>query len=128
MKKLIVILMLAVLGVTAASAQIYTYKSYAYAQKKPGYAWSNFVNSNLTITINFDTDVIKIYNKLGSTFRIYNTYTQTDNDGETQLYCDAIDEENLRCTVRLVIRNNGQSQIYIDYRDISWVYNVRRIN
>lgn len=121
-------LMLAVLSCTVASAQIYTYKSYAYAQKKPGYAWSNFVSSDLTITINFNTDVIKIYNKLGSTFRIYNTYTQTDNDGETQLHCDALDEENLRCKVRLVVRNSGTSQIYIDYNDITWCYNVRRIN
>lgn len=128
MKKLIIVMMLAFLGIASSNAQVYTYKSYAFAEKKPGYAWSNFVNSNLTITINLNTDVIRIYNKMNSRFNVYNTRTVTDNDGETQLCCDSYDEEGLRCVVRLIIRYDGTSQIYVDYNNVSWCFNVRRIS
>lgn len=70
------------LSMIAASAQVYTYRSYAYAQKNAGYSWSNFVSSDLKITINLDTDVIRIYNKLNSCFLVQTSREYYNNQDE----------------------------------------------
>lgn len=122
------ITMLLLISSMAAFSQVYTYRSYAYSEKKPGYAWSNTVSSNLKITINLNTDVIRIYNKLNSTFLVQTSQSYYDNDGEWTLKCNCRDEEGLRCTIRLIIRNSGTSQMYVDYNNVTWCYNIVRTN
>lgn len=116
------------LSIMVANAQIYTYRSYAFAEKNVGYAWSDFVQSNLTITINLDTDIIRIYNKQKSCFFVLSSRQYYDSDGELILECYCYDEEHIRCTIRLVIRNSGTSQLYVDYANFSICYNIVRTN
>lgn len=127
MKKILFIIAF-MLSVVMANAQVYTYRSYAYAQKDAGYNWSNFVKSDLKITINLNTDIIRIYNKLNSTFIVQTSRQYYDSDGEWVMECNCRDEESLRCTIRLVVRNSGTSQMYVDYSNVSWCYNIVKVN
>lgn len=48
-----------------------------------------------------------------------------DSNG-TQVKFRVIDQDYDKGFLRLRVENNGNSQIYVDYADISWVYNVVR--
>jgi hypothetical protein len=51
-----------------------------------------------------------------------------DDGGGVQIKFSVIDQDGDRGTVRLRIQNDGNSQLYVDFADIMWVYNVYRIN
>lgn len=96
------------------------------------YYWPNqWQNSNMRISIDLNNDIITVYSPRTQTYSIYGAYnngqTYRDNNGGTQLKYYAIDQDYDKCTIRLRVEDNGNSQIYIDFSNIAWVYNVRRI-
>lgn len=134
MKKILFILAF-ILGVAQQiSAQVYTYKTTEYAYKKVNsYGnwtdWSDWLDSDMTMVINFNTDVVTIYSPKTQRYRITEFIKKfTDSSGGQQVEFAAVDEENLRCHVRLRIEKNGNSQIYIEWNNLIICYNVRRTN
>lgn len=129
MKKFIMLFAF-LLSVVVANAQIQYYRSTAYAQANVyngRYVWGSWESSNMMITFNLSTDVITIYSPHTQVYRVTSTgEAYTDNDGGKQVPFKVIDQDGDRGTIRLRIEANGNSQIYIDFSNIAWVYNVVR--
>ena len=103
------------------------YKAYQYTQKM-SYAsdFDNWTTVNIPIVFNLTTDQIIIYSQRTQTYYIYKYETYTSNEGRRAVRFYFVDQDLDKGCCRLVIRNDGTSQIYIDFSNISWVYNVVR--
>lgn len=103
------------------------YKAYQYTQKM-SYAsdFDNWTTVNIPIVFNLTTDQIIIYSKRTQTYYIYKYETYTSNEGRRAVRFYFVDQDLDKGCCRLVIRNDGTSQIYIDFSNISLVYNVVR--
>lgn len=116
-----------------SNAQTYYYKTYEFAIKYKGSNgvwgnWSNWEKSNMVLTIDLDTDVITVYSEKRQVYRVLEamgTYTDESQGRQTKFY--VIDQDGDLGYVRLRIEKNGNSQVYIDFNDVMWVYNVRRV-
>lgn len=84
----------------------------------------------MSISINLDTDIITIYSPRTQTYAVYGTYnngqTYRDNDGGNNLKYYVVDQDGDRGEIRLRVERNGNSQIYVDFSNCAWVYNVVR--
>ena len=103
------------------------YKAYQYTQKM-SYAsdFDDWTTVNIPIVFNLTTDQIIIYSQRTQTYYIYKYETYTSNEGRRAVRFYFVDQDLDKGCCRLVIRNDGTSQIYIDFSNISWVYNVIR--
>lgn len=129
MKKLLILLLL---GITLFSnAQKYTYKSTAYAYKyvnEYGYwtDWTDWQSSNVKITIDTDTSILSIYSKTPQVYYLKEYLGRfEDEKGGIQHRWLIRDNEYLRAELRLRKELSGNLQLYIEYRDAMWVYNVK---
>lgn len=133
MKKLL-FLTLFVLSTITISAQVYTYRTYQYAFKKVNSygnwtSWSDWQKSDMAMTINFNTDIVTIYSPKTQIYHITEFVRNfTDNSGGKQVEFRFIDQDGDRGAMRLRIETNGNSQVYIEFNNIMWVYTVRRTN
>lgn len=133
MKKLLLTLVMLFSILTIADAQIQYYRTTAYAQASiynGTYYWSDWKNSNMTIVFNLTNDVITIYSPVTQVYRIYGTYNNgnayTDNSGGRNVKFYVIDQDYDKGELRLRIERNGNSQIYVDFSNVAWCYNVVR--
>lgn len=133
MKKLLILLFTLLIGLEV-SAQVYTYRTYQFAFKQTNSSgqwkqWSDWQDSDMRVVINMNTDHITIYSPETQYYRVTEYLRKfTDNSGGNQVEFAAVDEEGLKCHIRLRIEKNGNSQIYIEWNDLIIVYNVRRTN
>jgi hypothetical protein len=94
------------------------------------YSWSNWRDwekASVLITIDTDNDRITIYSAERQVYDIAeNEGESTDEDGDETLSLYCVDNDGTKCRVRLVYLNsqNERIQLYVDYSDVSWVYNV----
>lgn len=139
MKKFLSILMLiftmSIVLPDEAMAQVYTYRTTGYAYKKVNsYGnwsdWSSWQDSDMSMTINFNNDVIIIYSPETQRYRITEHIRNfTDSSGGKQVEFAAKDlGDDTKCHIRLRIETNGNSQIYIEWSNLILCYNVRRTN
>jgi len=134
MKKFLFItsLLLAFVAVSS-SAQTYSYRSTSFAIKYVDdngrwTDWSDWQNSDLLITINFDNDIVKIYSQTRQVYKITEFVgSYTDTSGGKQVEFRFIDQDGDRGTMRLRVETNGNSQLYVQFNNCIWVYNVRKI-
>lgn len=133
MRKLLLLICALVLCVSS-KAQTYTYRTTDYAYKKVNSygnwtSWSDWQKSNMLMTINFDTDVVKIYSPKTQTYRITkHVGSFTDSKGGQQVEFAFIDQDGDKGHMRLRIEKNGNSQIYVEYANLILCWNVRRTN
>lgn len=130
MKKLLVFIMIFVCAL-GVSAQTQWYKGYQYSQRYVNTygnwtSWSDWSICNIPIKFDLNSDVITIYSKKTQIYKVYKSDSYVDSDGETVVRFYFIDQDLDYGHMRLMIRSNGASQIYIDFKDISWCYNVKR--
>lgn len=131
MKK-IILMFLMVFTITMASAQTYYYTATSFACKVTNsYGnwsdWSDWQSCNILVTINFTNDVVTIYSNKTQVYNITKyVRNYTDYSGGSQLEFKFIDQDYDRGTMRLRIEKNGNSQMYIDFANAMWVYNVRK--
>lgn len=133
MKKFLIVFMMLVGFVVSANAEILTFKTTGYYERTHyswGWgSWSNKQSSNMNIVINLNTDVVTIYSPRTQVYRIYqHAGNYTDSDGDYTMEYKFYDQDGDRGTMRLVIRRSGNSQIYIDFANVSWAYDVYRTN
>lgn len=133
MKKFLTLIVLFLGIVIGVNAQVQTYRTTGYYEKKLySWGWGNWSakqQSNMNIVINLNTDVVTIYSPRTQVYRIYEySGTTRDNDGDVTATFYFYDQDNDRGTMRLVIRANGQSQLYIDFANVMWAYDVYRTN
>lgn len=138
MKKILMTLML-IIGMSfvlpqESFGQVYTYRTTGYAYKQVNsYGnwsdWSSWQDSNMSMVINFNTDVVTIYSPTTQRYRITQFIRNfTDSSGGKQVEFAFIDQDGDKGHMRLRIETNGNSQVYIEFTNIMWVYNVRRTN
>jgi len=112
--------------------QVYKLKSTSLASKYKvnDYQWSEWSEWNETtvlITIDLSKDRITIYSKETQVYDVAKNEGESyDNDGDMTLSLYCVDKAGLTCRIRLVklISQNDRNQLYVDYDDLKWVYNV----
>lgn len=133
MKKLLIILFTLLIGLEA-SAQVYTYRTTGYAYKQVNSdgnwtSWSEWLDSDMSMIINFNTDIVTIYSPTTQRYKITKFIREfTDNSGGKQVEFAFVDQDGDKGHMRLRIEKNGNSQIYIEFSNIMWVYNVKKTN
>lgn len=131
MKRFLFILLLIISSVSA-SAQTWYFRTTAFAQsqKVNGYwkEWSSWQDSDMSLTMNLDNDVIKIYSPKPQTYKIYsNPEKGYDSDGDYKIVFKFIDQDGDYGTMWLLQRKSGASEVYIFFANIKWCYRVRRV-
>jgi len=120
-----------------SSAQVTKFKSTEFATCiKNDYtgkwgAWSSFKETEVLITIDLSKERIKVFSKVEQVYDIIRYYDKTiDRDGDETLKFQCVNEDGLKCYVRFVILNSkgGQRQLYVDFSDMMWVYNIYHLD
>ncbi len=130
MKKLFILLSLLAINLSI-SAEVTKFTAYEFSYKTHNeYSnrwtdWSRWENCNILVVVNFDTDRINIYSSTPQEFDIIQYYDiYTDNDGDSVLKMECVDADGARCSIRVIIRQNGTKQLYCDYSNIMYVYEM----
>lgn len=129
MKKalLIIFLLLVTFG---ASAEVYKYKTTEFAYRtlnSRGYwnDWSSWEESSMLIVINTNADKVDIYSQTPQHYDIIEYGgKESDGQGGKMFTLSCVDADGSRCNIRTRIQKDGQMQLYVDYSDASWVYNI----
>ena len=129
MKKIILGIILTLFMSIPSFSQIINFKATSVAIKEVGYRWSDWQRCDILITFNLKTDKVVIYSR---SIQIYKVITQgqnfIDESGGEQVKYKVIDQDDDLGSMRLRVETNGNSQIYIDFADVSLVYNVIRLD
>lgn len=131
--KRIIFLLLLLVSLTSASAQVYKYKTteIAYKIKTDGLwsEWSEWKTCDILTVINLDKEVISIYSQEVQEYDIVKSYdVEYDDDGGQMCTFVCVNEDGLRCNIRLRVQEDNQLQLYVDFKDMMWVYNIRPRN
>jgi hypothetical protein len=89
--------------------------------------WSAWEDASILIVIDGSKNRITIYSAQQQVYDVIDTDEEgTDEDGDDVLSFLCIDKDGTKCGVKLVaIRGaNERLQLYVNYSDMSWVYNV----
>lgn len=131
MKKLFITLLLGLICCTAVQAQVQWYKTtdFAYRYVSNGYwtDWSDWESSNLNIKFDLENDLIIIYSSKTQLYKVIEVLNPPSDSTGQQVKFKIVDQDYDIGSLRLRVENNGNLQIYVDFADISWVYNVVRI-
>lgn len=128
--KRFVLLSLLVFSFVFASAQTYKFNAYELSYRYVddyGYwtDWSDWEDTSILVVISLDREVVSIYSQETQEYDIYNYEGESnDSNGETMTF-NCVNEDGLRCDMRIRVQNDGIKQLYIDFSDMSWVYNLR---
>ena len=130
---ILAIIMMLTMSFTTVSAQnIMWFKTTAYAQAtiiNGKYYWGEWQGSNMDVCISLVSDKIIIYSPTTQIYKVIDSYNAyTDSSGGRQVKFKVIDQDNDVGYIRLRIEKNGNSQIYVDFSNVAWVYNVVRTN
>lgn len=129
MRKLLFMLMLLfTLSSSDVIAQnVQWYQTTEFAYKLKGYEWSDWQTARMGVKIDLSQDKITIYSRDVQIYRVISSVDPPYDPNGQQVKFRVIDQDGDYGYVRLRIEDNGNSQIYVDFNDISWVYNVVRI-
>lgn len=114
-------------------AQVQWYRTTQYAEAtiiNNRYYWGDWESSNMRLCIDIDNDQIIVYSPRIQIYQVYGVYNNgqpyVDDSGGTNIKFYVIDQDYDRGNIRLRVEKNGNSQIYIDFSNVAWVYNVVR--
>lgn len=135
-KRLLFAMLLTIVA-NIAFGQLTKFKSTSYAMKfKNEYSgkwgnWSTFEDTEVLITLDLTNERLKIFSKKEQVYDIIKYYDkETDRDGDETIQLHCINEDGLKCFVRFVVLNsqNGRRQLYVDFADMMWVYNIYKLD
>lgn len=94
-----------------------------------GDGWTDYEDTNLLITFNFDIDRITVYSESRQIYDIIaNEGEEVDEDGDTWKNFLAIDQDGDECRFRILERINGDpTEFYIEFSFLKWVYRVIKL-
>jgi hypothetical protein len=112
-------------------AQTYRYKATSFCIKKLSYGyweqWSAPDAVSIDLTFSIDEKQFKIFS---ATTQIYDIvkdegkHTDSDGDDSYQFLCLDADNNTCRIIMEVLHSQNDREQIYINYSDIKWMYNI----
>ena len=131
MKKFFALTLLLFASVFASHAYAEVFKLRAYSasmRSTDRYGnwsdWADWSDCNILVVIGEDSRV-KIYSKETQEYDVISSEEEvSDHQGGTVTEYHCIDKDGLRCSLRLRVEKNDNIQLYVDYNDISFVYNV----
>lgn len=132
--EILALLVLILIGYNECEAQVYKLKayqsSYTYYDNYYGWTkWSDWKDCKILITVDLYEMRMKIYSDIEQEYDIIETMDdENDIYGNSVVKCVAIDKYGLKCNVRIVNDKYSNKQIYVDYLDVHWVYNVYNLN
>ena len=126
MKKIVIVLILALAGLTS-NAQTFWYQAHEFAYKIKNNdkwtGWSDWRPSSIKIMIDVDSDIIKIFSDINQTYNVVqHVEDYTDDSGGQQAKFRVVDQDGDRGTIRLRVEKNNNSQLYVEYADVMFVY------
>lgn len=125
-KRLITLLVGLIIGITAYS-QVVWFNAFQFAYRESDWSsWTPWTTCDIDVKFDYDADLIVIYSQRTQVYRVYNYDGQVADYGGEQVQFSVIDQDDDRGKIRLRVEKNGNSQIYIDFLNVSWVYNVIR--
>lgn len=131
MKKLLTLFTACIFGAVLVYADVFKYQATSMAiksQNEYGYwsGWSDWKSTNILVVINVDNARINIYSQSPHEFDIYEYGEMIhESDGGISFTHKCIDEDGLRCNIRMREQSDGQLQLYIEYSDAIIVYNIQ---
>ena len=112
-------------------AQTYKFQtnsfSYKYYNERNGRwtDWSDWSRSSMLVVISLDRAVINIYSEAIQEYDIIDYQGETkDSEGGKSMQFLCVNEDGLRCNIRLRQQRDGQKQLYVDFKDMMWVYSI----
>lgn len=123
---------LVMFSIIELKAQTYKLQTYNFAfRSKNSYGvwsdWSKWESSDMLVVINQDKDRITIYSRKVQEYDIYDYEGEEDDRyGGTTISYRCVDDDGLRCGIRLRVQGDGSLQLYVDYNDAMWVYGIRK--
>lgn len=79
----------------------------------------------MLVVLNFNRETITIYSKEVQEYDIVSYEdVKDDNEGGQSLKLICVNEDGLRCHIRIRTLSNGRRQLYVDFNDMMWVYNI----
>lgn len=125
-----VLLLMALCVSVMVSAEVFKFQATSISSKyfnEYGYwsEWSEWENCNILVVINSSAERINIYSSVPQEYDIYDSHDVSyDNDGGQTATFNCIDADGLRCDIRLRSQSDGQIQLYVDYNNFMFVYNI----
>lgn len=136
MKKILLAFLLSIIAISA-KCETYTYLGTSYAIAKVSrhgnYSWSNWYDCNVLIVIDTDRRMVGIDSYEPQIYKIYNHEgNKIDQNGGFQAIFDVIDSEGNygQMRIRVITDSFGNiinAQLYVDFKNVAWVYNIREI-
>lgn len=107
--------------------------SYQYTNPKTGYTgpWATWTETDILITIDIENERIRIFSENEQDYNIIQFLGEKiDRDGDKIMRFVCVNEDGKKCNIRIVklLSKDGTSQLYVDFSNITWVYNFYRIN
>lgn len=113
-------------SLTISYSQALKLRATDFSMKLQGGSWSDWEDSEMLIVIKDDR--VTIYSNEQQEYDIVRSYdVYTDSDGDNVLKFKCVDQDGDLCHLRVISRQSGTVQLYIDFSNVSWVYNVRKI-
>lgn len=130
MKKLLIFILFVVMGITTSMAEILWFKTTDFAYRIKNYgtwsSWSDWEASSMNIKIDTGQDIIVIYSPETQVYKVLSLENPPYDSNGTQVKFKVIDQDFDIGYIRLRVEHSGNSQIYVDFSNVSWVYNVVR--
>jgi hypothetical protein len=128
MKKLYTMLIVMLITIPCF-AQTEYFTAYQYSSKvmMNNGQWSNWldwISTDINVKIDFDKAKIIIYSNEPQIYRLIEEVETPYDDGGQQIKYRMIDQDGDYGSIRFRKQYNGTIQLYIDYADIKWVYNI----
>ena len=122
-------LVLCTLGTFAQSNTLwFRTTEFAWKQKEYGVwsEWTDWEKSNMKVKFDLNKDQIIIFSPNIQIYTVLSLEEPPYDPSGQQVKYRVIDQDDDFGYIRLRIENNGNSQIYVDFANIKWVYNVVR--
>lgn len=132
MKKIVLLVLFAALSSNAIS-QVLKFRSYSfsvkYQERNYWSKWSEPEETSVLIVFNLEKERVSIFSKETQEYDIIEAYKKViDSDGDEVYKYVCIDKNGLKCNIRWIfLKSQSRWQVYVDYKDMMWVYNVKLI-
>ena len=130
MKKIIALLLLLIVALPSV-AEVIKYKATSVALKMYDYDredwadWTDWEECDILVVVDADRDLITVYSQETQEYDIVEYLGEEEDADGVLVKFNGVDQNGGKCNVRLRVQNDGQQQLYVDYSDASWVYNIQ---
>lgn len=127
MRPILVILALLSIAISSNAQEVFKFRTSAFSSKvNPDGKWAEWENAEILVI--YKEDRFTIYSKKTQEYDIITHYDPyTDDDGDKVLKMKSVDQDGDLCTLRIISRKSGNIQLYVDFSNLSFVYNMSPI-